>query len=85
MITNLKRKTIKQHLVMCATMGICSNVQTPKEWAQLMGYKVHSVRHANLAALNVAAAGKELNREMGYDYIYEHFPLWSHNKKYSPM
>ena len=57
MITNLKRKTIRQHLIMCASMGICRNVATPKEWAQLMGYKVHSVRHANLAALNVAQAG----------------------------
>jgi hypothetical protein len=50
-----------------------------------MGYKVHSVRHANLAALNVAQAGRDLNKEMGYDYIREHFPLWSHNKKYRPV
>lgn len=82
MITDLKRKTIRQHLIMCASMGICRNVSTPKEWAQLMGYKVHSVRHANLAALNVAQTGRDLNKEMGYDYIREHFPLWSNNKKY---
>ena len=85
MITDLKRKTIRQHLIMCASMGICRNVSTPKEWAQLMGYKVHSVRHANLAALNVAQTGRDLNKEMGYDYIHEHFPLWSNNKKYRPV
>ena len=85
MITDLKRKTIRQHLIMCASMGICRNVATPKEWVQLMGYKVHSVRHANLAALNVAQAGRDLNKEMGYDYIREHFPLWSNNKKYRPV
>ena len=85
MITDLKRKTIRQHLIMCASMGICRNVSTPKEWAQLMGYKVYSVRHANIAALNVAQTGRDLNKEMGYDYIREHFPLWSKNKKYRPV
>ena len=82
MINNLKRKTIRQHLIMCASMGICRNVPTPKEWVQLMGYEVYSVRHANLAALNVAQTGRDLNKEMGYDYILEHFPLWSLNEKY---
>lgn len=81
MITDLKRKTIRQHLIMCASMGICRDVATPTEWAQLMGWK----GHANFAALNVAQTGRDLNKEMGYDYIREHFPLWSNNKKYRPI
>ena len=85
MITDLSRKTIRQHLIMCASMGICRNVATPKEWAQLMGYEINSVNQGNFATLNVAAAGRDLNKEMGYDYIREHFPLWSNNKKYRPV
>jgi len=81
-VTNLKRQTIREHLILCASLGICRNVKTPDEWVKLMGYTIHSQNHANLATLNVAAAGRALNKEMGYDYIFEHFPLWSLNDKY---
>ena len=67
---------------MSAKLGIGKSSNSPKEWIEFMGFEPKSVRHHNLAALQVAAAGRKLNSEMGYDFVKVHFPKWSINKNY---
>tara|TARA_B100002019_G_C21258521_1_gene595324 strand:+ start:738 stop:992 length:255 start_codon:yes stop_codon:yes gene_type:complete len=82
MITNLKRKTIQEEMIKCASLGYGTNTKNPAEWLfKVVGYSGAAL--ANLATLNISAAGKDLNKKMGYDFIKETFPFWAEHSDYS--
>ena len=80
-IDNLKHATLIEELVKCASLGYGKNTKDTWEWANFIGYTGSADK--NFVQLNISKAGKKLNEQMGYDFIKQHYPLWSNNPKYS--
>ena len=82
MLTSQKHSEIIKALKWCADRKVGVLCKTPREWAEFMGIPVRSTNELNFAALNVAAAGRELNDSMGYDWIGDNFPYFPRQEKY---
>ena len=82
MLTSQKHVEIIKALEWCADRKVGVLCKTPREWAEFMGIPVRSTNELNFAALNVAAAGRELNDSMGYDWIGDNFPFFPRQSDY---
>lgn len=82
MLTSIKHPDIIKALKWCANRKVGLLCRNPKEWIDYMGFDYKSVRHHNLAALNVAQAGRKLNDSMGYDWIGDNFPYFPRQSEY---
>ena len=84
MLKDLRHQNIREALLLCADLGIGMNTSSVMEWAKFMGlpdtYWTGTLNH--IIGNHIASTGKEINREMGYDYIAQKFPNWKNNPKY---
>jgi hypothetical protein len=84
MLTDLRHETIQQALLLSVSLNIGSNTESVMEWAKFMGlperYWTGTQNH--IIGNHIAEAGRKLNRNMGFDYIAQHFPNWETNPNY---
>ena len=82
MLNSQKHSEIIKALEWCADRKVGGLCKTQREWAEFMGIPVRSTNELNFAALNVAAAGRKLNDNKGYDWIGDNFPFFPRQSDY---